>query len=104
MPSATSTRTTSPSSFCPAISASVPPICPAPTRAIFFRAIWESPFFGGEICFRPDCILRQGVEILLLNFLLLQHIFQLPDGQFLQIRLFGVGGGLKYDFGSGDGV
>src|SRR5580765_2420043 len=38
-PSTTSKSTTSPSSFRPISSASVPPILPAPTRAIFLRAI-----------------------------------------------------------------
>src|SRR5215208_2011331 len=38
-----STRTTSPSSFCPARSAIVPPIWPAPMSAIFLRAMWCSP-------------------------------------------------------------
>src|SRR5438067_5530972 len=39
MPSATSTRTMSPISLIPARCASVPPIMPAPMRAIFFRAM-----------------------------------------------------------------
>src|SRR3954452_5584936 len=38
-PSAMSKRITSPSSFRPARWASVPPICPAPMSAIFFRAM-----------------------------------------------------------------
>ncbi len=38
-PSTMSNRTTSPSSFIAARCASVPPICPAPTRAIFLRAM-----------------------------------------------------------------
>src|SRR4051812_16090196 len=41
IPSAMSKRTTSPSSFKPMRWASVPPICPAPTSAIFFRAMGE---------------------------------------------------------------
>src|SRR5512140_820072 len=43
-PSKRSTRTTSPSDRWPAKSASVPPICPAPMSAIFFRADIATPF------------------------------------------------------------
>ena len=43
-PSTMSNSTTSPSSLRPMSSASVPPICPAPIRAIFLRAIQSSHF------------------------------------------------------------
>src|SRR5215471_4179908 len=43
-PSRMSKSTTSPSCFKPASSASVPPICPAPTNAILLRAILEIPW------------------------------------------------------------
>ena len=42
-PSTMSNRTTSPSSFSAARCASVPPICPAPMRAIFLRAMSPNP-------------------------------------------------------------
>src|SRR6266478_4470102 len=45
-PSTTSNSTTSPSSFKPASKASVPPIWPAPIRAIFLRAMGMSSSWG----------------------------------------------------------
>src|SRR5439155_18106333 len=46
-PSTTSNSTTSPSSFNPASKASVPPIWPAPIRAILLRAMSMSSSWGG---------------------------------------------------------
>src|ERR1700737_3615260 len=46
VPSTTSYRTTSPSSFWAASSARLPPIWPAPMRAIFLRAMVSMPFLG----------------------------------------------------------
>src|ERR1700738_105714 len=46
VPSTTSYSTTSPSSFWAASSARLPPIWPAPMRAIFLRAMVSMPFLG----------------------------------------------------------
>src|SRR3546814_8495966 len=51
-PSTTSNRTTSPSSFCAASSASVPPIFPAPIKAIFLRPMARgTPFWQARQSF-----------------------------------------------------
>src|SRR3712207_4557553 len=57
-PSAMSNRTTSPSSFSPTRWASVPPICPAPTSAIFFRAMGDRSLLRGGVL---SCELTQDV-------------------------------------------
>src|SRR3954452_5504055 len=73
MPSAMSNRTISPSSFRPASRASVPPIWPAPTSAIFLRAMKRSSsvmngfsaFRGRPAVFQPLLrqLLPQAVDI-----------------------------------------
>src|SRR6202011_1900404 len=63
-PSTTSTRRMSPSSFSPARSASVPPICPAPISAILLRAM-PIPFLCGAVAgarLRADLRLEMLIE------------------------------------------
>src|SRR4051812_49645544 len=50
----TSNRTMSPSSFWPASSARVPPICPAPISAIFLRAMRKTPVREGGAWYRDS--------------------------------------------------
>src|ERR1700730_11126075 len=61
-PSTTSTRRMSPSSFSPARSASVPPICPAPISAILLRAMPIPFVWGGGARLRADLRLQMLVE------------------------------------------
>src|ERR1700730_3574905 len=61
-PSTTSTRRMSPSSFSPARSASVPPICPAPISAILLRAMPIPFVWGGGAQSRADLRLQMLVE------------------------------------------
>src|SRR5512133_1558765 len=64
IPSTTSNRTTSPSSFCMQSWASTPPICPPPINAIFGLAICLSPSLGGTAWVLlqrvDDCVQRRA--------------------------------------------